>query len=897
MANILTGEFDIVAEFATLAVNRVLAAMHRTERFPHSMTIRVDDNPPPGGKGKHSILGVIDGFGDPVVDHTRIGLPVPLSGHFAATDPGLSSLDLLVNSDQIVATEVNIIPSHLQGRAQLQLFPPTLELAGVLGSSITVKVPLMARYFPDPQTSPLAEFIRGEVQITAAVNQIASPDPKNMRALDVDIRGANVAISFSTQWSSHPLTAEDLAGVNLLIRNAFRTSFLPSSNLLPDNVNFVQFKTMHTLQSAVTVLVNMNTARGNPASMNNIFLGGTDDFALAAGRDFILAAFPEVHDQRVQQFGAYAVSNTTQTLDLQDGQFFFKLTGHVHRTSFPHVDFDFTATQALTLNLISTSPGGPFKTAQLLPLGDISLTIEGGILGWIVNQFSGFFLGTARQKRDSAVSNAQSSVMNMLNVDDRLGAFLQSLLKPPAQEAGAPPPQELKPILGYTAVEIRSSGILLHGTLAVQDWPPAHVEYEPIPSTSGGPLGPGGLVGGGPDYSALKTWIPGGYIQQYEWSYRGQTQPVIDQNRFVKIQAPPQSTISDAELSTVEVPAFTPLCLTVRGTRLSASGPIVSQPVSATACGYRILPVLQGLETTRAGASLAVALTQPGPGGLVEVAGYAATPATGANGDAPNRIVHFADDRSAEALDLLPQALLESGRKEAQSVIVAVLTAGQLAKASYVADLIYAEDQGGAWERAFGVKTGGRALTLIVGPAGKLLWQHQGVLDKPTLAAACKKFLVPAGPVASRMLNLNLRIGRPAPNFVFELAPGRGLTLRKLAGAPVNLVFWRCSSAPSIEALRELQKPAGKSAARSPIVLAINDGDAPELAKRIVAENKLTATLVVDPQRSISLAYGVGIWPTIVSLDAYGAVTGIRYGRLANGPAVSPAGTKTAASS
>jgi len=33
MANDLTGNFDVVAEFAVAAANRVLAAMHCSERF------------------------------------------------------------------------------------------------------------------------------------------------------------------------------------------------------------------------------------------------------------------------------------------------------------------------------------------------------------------------------------------------------------------------------------------------------------------------------------------------------------------------------------------------------------------------------------------------------------------------------------------------------------------------------------------------------------------------------------------------------------------------------------------------------------------------------------------------------------------------------------------------
>ena len=145
------------------------------------------------------------------------------------------------------------------------------------------------------------------------------------------------------------------------------------------------------------------------------------------------------------------------------------------------------------------------------------------------------------------------------------------------------------------------------------------------------------------------------------------------------------------------------------------------------------------------------------------------------------------------------------------------------------------------------------------------------------------------------MLALSLRIARPAPNFLFELAPGRGLTLRKLEGRPVVLVFWKSSSKPSLQAARDLQKPTGQAGGQEPVVLAINDGEAPELVKKVAAENGLSAIVVPDPQRQISAAYGVSIWPTIVFIDAFGLVRGIRYGRLAGEHVEYPSREKAAA--
>ena len=64
MANELTGDFDVVFQFAVSAVNRILAAMHQLERFPHSISGRFfgQISPP---------LGVLGGvFGD--IDFTLI---------------------------------------------------------------------------------------------------------------------------------------------------------------------------------------------------------------------------------------------------------------------------------------------------------------------------------------------------------------------------------------------------------------------------------------------------------------------------------------------------------------------------------------------------------------------------------------------------------------------------------------------------------------------------------------------------------------------------------------------------------------------------------------------------------------------------------------------------------
>jgi peroxiredoxin len=921
MANDLTGDFDVVAQFAIPAVDRVLAAMHRSERFPHSLSIRVDDNPPAGSKvPRPSIVASVDSFGDATVDHSLLGAVVPLAGASAAASRFSSVLDPIVNPDLVGAFDPPVVPSLLQGRAQLQLAPPTIELSDPSGKNLTVKLDVMARYFPDAHTSPLTEFLRGELQLSAGVDQVVS---QQLNMIDVNIKADQISILFKQAFPPQPLSAEDSAALNLLIRNALRTGFLPSSNPVPGNIDFLRFKALTGNPNVIAVMLNMasfdpTTGRhidpqenpGDPASINRNFLTAGDDWGFAAGAGFILGMiqFQPIANRSVP---LYNLSFKLPTVEFQPGRIVLTVKGHAEGSHvYSPPAFDFTATQAFTLKLVSTT-GGPFNTVELVADGDVSVD------PWYADVASLFQKGNIRDQRDANLRDIQPKVRDALDVQN-LGGFLNALLKPPDQAPGTPPPQEVKLALAYTSWAITPGGIALSGSLAVPDWPAAHVEFQTIPANTKGPGGlagaGGALFGSGQDYSALNSWIPGGTIQRYEWSNQGQPQPFdVEDNKFVLIPPPPGTVaemvvpgaasgsrppgISIGPATVGTVPAYASLCLTVRGVRLSSSGQANAQPVSGSACGYTTVPVVQGVEVTAGGEALMVALTQPGPSGQVEVVGHAAAQRDATSRNVPNRLVHFADDKTASSLELLLDALRGSKRTDAATAVLAVLTPDQLTRARYTPGVIYAEDQTGAWARAFGVKTSQRPLTLIAGPKGGVAWQQEGQLDSGKLAAVLAKYLARTAPVTQSVMGLSLRIGRPAPNFLFELAPGQRTTLRKLAGRrPIILVFCKSSLKASMQAALDLQKTTGKVGAQGPILLAINDGEAPALAKKVAAENGLTAVVVPDPQRNISLAYGVNIWPTTVFLDASGLVRSIRYGRFAAEPGASPTGGKAAAS-
>jgi hypothetical protein len=860
------------------------------------MAIRVDDTRPPGRHPNFpSLIPVLDPVGDPSSNHDRIPTRTPVSG---VDIPGSGSgpLDGIVNPDLAGVNIGPIEPSNLKGRAQIQLSPPTISVPDSSGSNITVRMDLRARYFPDKDTPPVAEFVRGELAITAPVNRVAS---QTANVVDIDIKGVSVGVSFNPTWSSTPISAEDRAGINQLILNSLKTSFLPTQATLPAEVAQVQFKTLRGTHEALAVLLNMAGGPGNPATQTNVFLENEDDFAIAAGADFVRRSFQGTIDSilntpidpiHVPYVNiTYTISNIdphdhrsqlSVDLTLENGRIMLVFKGHAHTPHWWAPDFDFTVKQPLTL-----SPSG--STADLVVE---SMSFDTSSV--IADRFKGPIRSKMEAMRDKAINDggARDSVRQALNADNMFGGLLASLLKPNTPPPGWNPPDYF---LQYSSIAISEPGIILHGSLYTFHWKSPQVQFERIPWT-----GAGGHIGGvltGESYSALNSWIPGGTIQRFEWSMAGEAPFAVDENRFIgsRLQLPEVVGTAMASSTTAStpttapvtvshgIPGYVPVCLTIKGSRLTTFGPVVAEQVSASICGYNSFPILNEAVVGTLGSLPMVALTQPGAGGMVDVTGHAAAGVASRGVTGPNLLVHFADESSAPDLESLSRALRESGRDDAPTAILAIVARDQLAKTRHVPGVIYAESNGGSWERAFGVKAGRRPLTLIAGPKRDVKWQHEGTVEGRALSEALRKSLEKTTPARVTMIRPNARIGHAPPNFIFEHAPGAEVTLRKIAGRPVTIVFWNSASKPSIDAVIRLQQAHGKDSKQS-VLLAVNDGESADIARRVAAASKISATVVPDPERQISRAYGVSVWPTVVSVDAAGAVADIQQGRSAH---------------
>jgi hypothetical protein len=323
MANPLTGDYDVVVQFSTGAVNRVLAAMHSGNRLLHSLSTRIDDNP----AFSRLVTAAMDQTAYPISDPTAAaGFKAPLAAATARvpappeaptpppqlvdrppahnlapvspppivppTQTLVAGFASLVNTEATIAELVKQVDhySHLHGVAQMQLGAPTISLpeSGVHG---TVHIPTMVRYIPDPGAEPLTPFMRGEIQISFGVKKVAQAAGN---FIGVQLWGPGGNINFQQFWPSPKLSAAQLAQVNRVLRNALTTAFQPSTSALPAGLRNVQFRAWG---SAAAVGMLMNVDGGNPVSnpdpgsVDQIVLQGDDQFALVVGAESIVGPF------------------------------------------------------------------------------------------------------------------------------------------------------------------------------------------------------------------------------------------------------------------------------------------------------------------------------------------------------------------------------------------------------------------------------------------------------------------------------------------------------------------------------------------------------------------------------------------------------------------------------
>jgi hypothetical protein len=412
----------------------------------------------------------------------------------------------------------------------------------------------------------------------------------------------------------------------------------------------------------------------------------------------------------------------------------------------------------------------------------------------------------------------------------------------------------VNPVMTYSSFEIHPAGIVLHGKLSMAEpFPPPVVVFDVDPATAGTAQ---------PEWSALNSWIPGGTVTSFSWSFSGRVQP-LEVNTFISSNVPPgwsHVCLTIGGLQTKWFPDPIPEQVVGAGACRPISQPGIGPPVGVISFGGSDLPYL-------AVTFLDLEL------GLATVIGHTSPWRTA--GPTVNLLTYFPEDSDLRDLDFLPRVLAESGRNDTATEVLCVFGPGQLAKAVAPPGILIADDAKG-WEALFKVRS--RPALHLMGPGGKELWSHHGPLTNVELKGALHRHLQPGGIALRGLTSSPLVKGMRAPNFIFAYPTGEETTLRKLTGRPVVMIFWRSDASVSVDALRRLLDGQRDAAPDAPVLLAIDDGEDSGYAHGLTDRHRHSAVIVPDPSRLISQPYGITVWPTIIVLDAAGNVQSVHIG-------------------
>jgi peroxiredoxin len=376
--------------------------------------------------------------------------------------------------------------------------------------------------------------------------------------------------------------------------------------------------------------------------------------------------------------------------------------------------------------------------------------------------------------------------------------------------------------------------------------------------------------------SALESWVPGGTVQRYRWINGGGSSPpeqvITHENRF----------LARTNLGHQVAPClFCRWCLEVRGvqdgrlvqgTNCTIIGPGVVEPTPPREPGNGRLPV---------------GVFDPGGMLVAHIDPWGGSDGEGRRANArstANLVVHFAGEDPAETLPQVLDALARRKERDCTVYLLAVVRPGMVrpeletgSREDAGLQIAWAVDPEGTWRRRFAVVE--TPATSLVLPGGDRPWYHVGRPGAEELRKAMERFLVPSPTVSHRQVRLRVGIGDLAPDFLIEFDTGRRVALRTLRGRPVVLAFWVSWSDPSLDELVRLQEAYDGGDRHAPLILAVNDGEDPDVARDALRGRDIELQMVADPRRRVARRYGVSCWPTVVRVDEQRVVRDILFGR------------------
>lgn len=889
MANNLTGDYEAVLQINARLINGILATMHQnaidpgvTPTFPHNARVRV------GGASQFNpkVTKFVTWVGTEVSALQTAGTAVTDYREIIQTKAPPGVAKVIAGLFQDVA--YGLRDGSVGGWADVQISTPTINFAEGATTDVTLSVSIRARYQGDPGSTPLPEWIHGRIQVTYRIQVLPGNTVLRVQASPND----REILFFPAPGLS--ISAGDLDRITTEVRKALRTDFAVA-DLPLSNFPFFGFRALGSGDGQALALP-FRVTPGPPPSgpvgnAGSQFLG-TNEFAIALSKEAVKAQF-EPTLKALREYRAtvpvanigYRVAVTGVDLIFNSGSVDLQINATA-TAPWPWPDFNnIVITQRLTLTLDGTT-----QQVSLLA-ADSDLTITGiwsSVLGYdIIGRVKNRIIA----ERNKALPAAQQAVAaGCYNARQGLEDGLKSFAKYATAR--------------YVTLEVTPDGIVLRGRIQTSN------RLDPVVRLDE-------LKGSG-DFTAFRSWMPGGEITEYVWSWLERTSPVpwfckvkteVHPHEFIFAQptisfttvpgASSGSGIGGRVRQTFKITPINRICFGFNGRRITPDGHIEENVYAGESCKstafepiltlppYSIEAIIPDLNRPRPPED---AILNDLVGAHVNAFGQPRQPGA----ITANALIHFTGQRIEAPLQVMSQALAQGRNRDCPLLAILVLPMGSFEERASVieaklgppgddfgAHLIVTEDYGEGWTRAFDVRE--TPASHLINARGEFVWRQQGPLNAGELTRVFDEHLLQAPAPGTVLMQLNVQPGQPALEALFEDDQGNRHVFNRLRGRRVVLVFWKSWSAPCIRELRRLQQLHERG--NAPVILAVNGGEECSVVSEVRREHGLTFPLIHDPGQAIGIRYGVQCWPTTVAINERGFVDRIHFGASHIAPA------------
>jgi hypothetical protein len=860
MANGLTGDFDFVVEVSDSTLDRLAASMHQNAfsnplkpSLPHVAYFRIGG----GAAGEHGSVAA------------QVGVP-----HIVLIDG---------------ATD-----------------------------RFWVEIGFRARYRADPGSTPLADVIHGTIR---AMYRFQDIDPtcvgwKDIAADYLWLRVVSRSVSFdgtvfndsSRAVVSPPVDeARVKQHITAQLAGLLAGQFQPSApHPIGNQHRFRRFRTLSQGaalgSSAVAIPFGLGDEApvGDLGSIHALFLDG-HDWGLAVSSHYIVAAVQTQLDPMVglqRDFHIHGSAGVGGGLEIDYHVRIDGITAHWLGSA--------AVGQGGVVRITATGSGWATRLYRsgVYNVGDVSLDdlrmtvtadeylilrfdqagqrLSVAAMGSPVASvnYNGPFAGAvAAGAKDAIATHVQTTLAPALVAAQ---AELDKLAAPDKTSALVEVLQTIDDSAGavFDGATFRADGLVLHGSIRLTDRHAPQVSFMKTPAGDG--------------FDAIESWIPGGRVDGFEWTWRWFTNPVENP------PGPPgASTSSDSYLlhrphqsrtrfgrrvqPSEPLPGLDGhgrICLSINGVQVDQrSGALipVRSVVDCAQFGYEFRVPLEMGPYLRVCDPLRAVGGRPAPEeGILRIGAAEDTAAT-----QNTFVLHVGETWNEDAVAVLRAGVEGCGRRGAGLLVLVLFSDGALSRtdrelssqirdlaAALPAPLLVTEDVRSAWSQVLGMNESepGPHWRLVT-PAGAVPWRHDGRINSEKIAAVLTEHLKASRPAEFVQFQPETSVGdQIVIHLVVDDCPP--VPLRRPGTNGSRVVFVDAGPA-SRATLKRLARVAGESA-DPPYVGVVVDGVSADDVHALQTELGLGVPLFADPDGAITRSAGVRFTPAVVTVDPLG---------------------------